>query len=124
MAKRIGIVVGLMLAGASARAAVPTELTVQGVLRDSAGKLQSSTVQVTVKFFDKQTGGNPIGATFGPVAAAAVNGLFSQPVTLAAGDFTALANAAQVWMEVTVGNDTFDRQKVSPELYALACRQS
>src|SRR5207249_197792 len=43
----------------SARAlAVPPQLTVQGVLRDDSGKLQSSTASVTIALFDAISGGN------------------------------------------------------------------
>ena len=122
MRRLAGVLSGLLLwlATGDARAAVPKQFSVQGVLRDSAGKLQSMMVTVTVQLFDAQTAGNKLAGPFGPTAVMAVNGLF----TLTIPDnnvLTELGPAAQVWLEVTVGNDTFARQLVTPELYALMC---
>jgi hypothetical protein len=105
-------------------AAVPNEITVQGVLRDGMGNFQSMPVDLTVKFFDSETGGqmltNPYVAKSVPVA----GGLFSQVIT----DKDLIANlstASSVWMEVTVTSagvtDIFARQKITPTVFALMC---
>jgi hypothetical protein len=123
MRKLLMIALGLWLAP-SADAAVPKELTVQGVLRDGSGALQSAAVSVTVKFFDAQTAGNqvPPAMTYGPASVMAANGLFTNTFTLADADVTALGAAPELWMEVTAGGDVFPRQKVGPVMYALAAR--
>lgn len=115
--------IGLLLAlsvPVTARGDVPSQFSVQGVLRDSTGKLQSMMVNVTASLFDAQTAGNRLAGPFGPTAVMAVNGLF----TLTIPDNNLLAElqpATQVWLEVAVGNDTFGRQLVTPEIYALMC---
>jgi hypothetical protein len=110
----------LVVAGAApALAAVPSAFSVQGVLRDNTGMLQSMVVSVTVKLFDAQTGGNQL-AAYQAMPVMAQDGLF----TLALADaslLTELAPATQVWLEVTVGQDTFARQQVTPQLFALRC---
>jgi hypothetical protein len=108
-----------LLASSLARATVPSAFSVQGVLHDSTGALQTMPVMVTVKLFAAQTGGSAL-ATKGPTSVMATNGLFTfqfADVNLQ----TELAGAAQVWMEVTAGSDTFARQPVNPQLYALMC---
>ena len=112
----------LALAGGRAAADVPSAFSVQGVLRDSTGKLQSMMVNVTVSLFDVQTAGagNRLAGPFGPTALMAQNGLF----TVSLNDpnlVTELSGQSQVWLEVTAGNDTFPRQLVTPEIYSVMC---
>jgi hypothetical protein len=124
MCKRLIVTAAcLVLAASGARAAVPTELTVQGVLRDANGMLQSMPVTVTIDLFDDQAAGNKLNAAaYVTNNVPVVNGMFTQTVTLSAPDLTAMTNAAQVWMAVQIGSDSFPRQKVTPELYALISR--
>jgi hypothetical protein len=118
---RFVIGVLLLLAGSAARANVPNQFSVQGVLRDNMGKLQSMPVlAVTVSLFDAQMGGNRLAGPYGPRSVMASNGLF----TFSISDDnirSELASANQVWLEVTVGNDIFPRQQVTPDVYALMC---
>jgi hypothetical protein len=124
MCKRLIVAAAILAAMvSSARAAVPTELTVQGVLRDANGVLQSMPVTVTVDLYDDQAAGTKLNAAaYVTPNVPVVNGLFTQTVTIPTSDLTAMTNAAQVWMAVQVGSDTFPRQKVTPELYALISR--
>jgi hypothetical protein len=110
----------VLLSSSLARANVPSGFSVQSVLRDNAGKLQSMMVSVSVSLFDAQTMGNKLAGPYGPTMVMATNGLFTFPVTDASLQ-TELAGAAQVWLEVTVGSDIFARQQVTPQLYALMC---
>jgi hypothetical protein len=110
----------VIVAPAPARAKVPSQFAVQGVLRDGAGKLQSTMVNVTVTLWDAQTGGNKLAGPYGPFAVMATNGLFSVPIQDAMLQ-PELGGAAQVWVEVIVGNDTFARQLVTPQMFALMC---
>lgn len=113
----------VLAAPSMARATVPQSFSVQGVLRDSSGKLQTMSVTVQTNFFDAQTAGNLLNPT--PYLAnnvMAVNGLF----TVTFSDAMVSANLAktttgQLWIEVTVGNDTYPRQQVTPGIWALMC---
>jgi hypothetical protein len=49
----------------------------------------------------------------------ATNGLFTQTVTLTPADLTAIGGASAVFLQIQVDSDTFPRQKVEPEMYAL-----
>src|SRR6266545_3488220 len=102
---------GLLLLASPARANVPSAFSVQGVLRDNTGKLQSMMVNVSVSLFDAPALGNKIAGPYGPTAVMATNGLFTLPIS-DANLQTELGGAAQVWLEVTIGNDTFARQQV------------
>jgi hypothetical protein len=101
-------------------AAVPSAFSVQGVLRDGSGQLQSMMVAVSISLFDDQSAGNKLAGPYGPTTVMATNGLFTLPVQDAA-LATELGSAAQVWLEVTVGSDTFPRQLVTPQIFALMC---
>src|SRR5438876_88083 len=125
MGKRAIGILCVCLAAPAARAAVPSEFTVQGVLRDAAGALQSMPVTVVTNFYDDPLAGTKLNS--GSYSASNVptsNGLFSQTFTLTAGDVTALGAAAQVWMAVQIGSDSFARQKVTPELSALFAKRA
>jgi hypothetical protein len=99
---------------------VPQAFSIQGILRDKMGGLQSAMVNVTVSFFDAQTNGNRLAGPYGPTALMASDGLF----TLTVNDpniSSSLQGKSALWLQVTAGNDTFDRQLVTPEIYALMC---
>lgn len=112
------ITIASMALAGPARAQVPRRFTVQGVLRDSDGALQTTPVDVTVRFFSARTGGVALGAAYGPVGAEAQNGLFavSMPAPGIVGD---LAMATEVWLEIDVDGDTFPRQQVTSDVFAL-----
>jgi hypothetical protein len=119
---KLSIAITLLLGLAhSARATVPSEFTVQGVLRDNTGKLQTMPANVIVTLYDSQSA--TTGMLAGPYVVNAVpvsNGLFTVTIpepTLA----TKIASALAVWIEVSAGNDTFPRQKVSTNMFALMC---
>lgn len=118
--RNLTLVLAVLLGAARAYAQVPQQFTVQGVLRNGMGALQSAMVNVSVSFFDAATNGNRIAGPYGPTAVMAVDGLF----TLTIADsviISKLQGKAQVWLQVTVGNDTFDPQIVTPEIFALMC---
>jgi hypothetical protein len=110
-----------LLAGA-ARAAVPQLFTVQGVWRDAGGKLQSSLATVTLNFYAAQTAsaGETLLAQRVDTKVQATGGLFTMTVPVDGMLATALAEP-EVWMEMTVNSDTFPRQRVTPDVYALVC---
>src|SRR5207248_345365 len=76
-----------------------------------------SPINVTVKLFDAQTGTNQLGPTFGPTSVMAENGLFT--LTINAPSLMSDLASIQPWMEVSVGNDTYPRQLVTPVIYAV-----
>lgn len=121
MRKLIGLLVVGTLFGGEARATVPNTFSVQGVLRDSTGKLQSMMVNVTVNLWDAQTAGNQLAGPYQQTVMA-TNGLFTIAITDNA-ILTKLANPPPppggVWLELIVGNDTFPRQLVTPSMYSL-----
>jgi Chaperone of endosialidase len=115
----------LLFLAAIARAAVPSQLTVQGVLRDQQGQLQSMPANVSVNLFNAQTGGaSLLSAIIGPTTVTATNGLFTFPVTLAPGDVPAVGAALEVWLEVTVDGTVFPRQRLAAEPFALFSKQA
>jgi hypothetical protein len=121
MRPRISFLIAVLLATSTARATVPNTFSVQGVLRDGMGKLQTTTVDVTVKLFDAQTMGTLLAGPYESTSVMATNGLFTFPIPPDPMIQTKLGSAAQVWLEVTVGSDTFARQLVTPQLFALMC---
>ena len=72
----ISVMVGLPVV---ARANVPGKFSVQGVLRDDVGKLQTTMVNVTVALYDASVGGNKLAGSYGPTSVMATNGLFTFP---------------------------------------------
>jgi hypothetical protein len=110
---------GIVLATAPGLAAVPSQFSVQGVLRDGAGKLQSMAVQVSATLYDAEVGGSVRAGPFAsPMPVQATNGLFS--VTFEDMDLvTKISLASELWLEVTVDSDVFPRQKVTAQIYAL-----
>jgi hypothetical protein len=115
------------LTSLAANAAVPQSFSVQGVLHDKNNNLQSSTSTVVIKFFGNQmtTSGetrlnkNDIAIT----GVAVVGGLFTVNIPLT-DDLKAVFGNPAVWLELTVDSDTFARQLVTPNVYALMCGNS
>src|SRR5258706_9769907 len=111
MRNGVGRMLLLAAVSTAARAAVPQEVTVQGVLRDSGGMLQTMPVTLTVDFWNDPAAGSKLNAAAYVASNVPVaNGLFTQTFTLTAPDLTALSGAAQVWMAVQAGSDLFPRQ--------------
>lgn len=120
MRKWLAFTTLMLLAATDAQATVPTSFSVQGVLRNSSGQLQSMAVNVLATFFDSQTGMTPLAGPFTANNVMAVNGLF----TVTFSDAAIITNLAktgtgQLWLELTVGNDTFPRQQVTPSVWSL-----
>jgi hypothetical protein len=114
------VALAVLSAPTPARAAVPSEISVQGVLRDDMGKLQNMMVAVTVTLYDAPMAGNKLAGPFGPTMVMATNGLFT--LTIRDANLTSeLSASSGVWMEVVAGNDAFPRQKLSPDVFALMC---
>ncbi len=124
MLRRFTLSIGLVVALSSSalRANVPQQFTVQGVLRDKGGSLQSLMATVTVKLFaaaQPAAGEQPL--TQVPLTGIEVaNGLFTVQVPVTPELSAALAQP-QVWLEMTVNGDTFPRQQLTPDVYALLC---
>lgn len=119
MSRRATLVATLLLStlAGHARAATPIELTVQGVLRDGAGSLQTTPVNVTVALFDAATAGNALGSPYMAANVKADNGLFT--VTFPAPSLISDVDpATELWAEITMGADTFPRVKVQATLMA------
>lgn len=119
MRKAVFILVTALLWSLPARANVPNTFSVQGVLRDSTGKLQSMMVAVTINLWDSKMNGNQLGGPYQQTVMA-TNGLFTIAVT----DPQILtkigsSGTGQVWLEVIAGNDTFPRQLATPGMYSL-----
>src|SRR5262249_36308503 len=123
---RTCLVVALLGALAiDAAAAPPTTFTVQGVLRNNAGQLQSMMLTVTLTFYDAQIGGNQL-ATFADNMVMAQSGLFT--VTISDPQYaTHFGAAAETWMELTISTPsigTYPRQRVTSQLYSLQSKSA
>ena len=97
---------------------VPRKLSLQGVIRDGDGALQSRPTNVTVRFFTQETGGSQVGDTSGPIDVAVTDGLFIVEVPVEPSQWTVLS--APPWLELTVGDDKYSRQALTSVPYALA----
>ncbi len=117
---RFVLIVALILLGSRAYATTPSQFSVQGVLRDSGGKLQSMMVNVTVNLYSASTGGAPLSTPVNALSVMAVNGLFTVTITADQALQTVLATPP-IWLELVVGNDTFPRQLITADVYALQC---
>lgn len=118
------VLVGLaaLVIGSAAARATPTNFSVQGVLRDNGGALQSAMVPITIKIFNDQTmsdAANLLGTPVISMPVMAENGLFTVSVPVDGTLKAALVATAQPWLEVTAGADIFPRQPVSADVYAL-----
>jgi hypothetical protein len=115
------LLIGIIASASVALAAVPSEFTVQGVLRGSDGTLQKGpTVNVIITFYDKQTAGNRLAEPYVQNDVQISNGLFSTTIQ-DPNVIAKLSGHSEVWMEVSAGNDRFPRQPVTPNIYALMC---
>lgn len=128
---RVGILLGVSLAVAQAGATpppnVPGAFAVQGVLRDGTGHLQSEMVTVIAALYNDPTAtgaGNKLGGPYGPFHVMAVNGLFTVTIDDAALATELAGQSAGVWLDVTVGSDSYPRQQVTPEIYAILASQA
>jgi hypothetical protein len=108
-----------ILVSVAANAVVPREFSVQGILRNNQGALQSLMMtNVIVTLYDAETGGNTVGGPYTATGVAVTNGLFTvriQDAQLA----SKIVTPSDVWVELSVGNDTFPRTKMSTQPYAL-----
>jgi hypothetical protein len=120
----------LMLPGA-AQANVPTRFTVQGVLRDNTGALQTTTVTFVVRIWQSQTSmaSQDLLFSYSPAppnnVVMASNGLFTIAVALAPADVsaisTALANSSvtSLWLEVTANGYVYARQPLTEVMSSI-----
>jgi hypothetical protein len=112
-----------LLSAGRAEATVPQTFTVQGVLRNSQGQLQSMPINLNVTLYDAQM--DPSNALFQPPQITnlpVTNGLFSVVVTIPdQATMNKIASAPEIWVGITAGNDLFPRQKVTPVVSALLC---
>src|SRR5712692_5375693 len=92
-----------------ALATVPSQFSVQGVLR-TGGQLQSMPFNLTVKLYNDRTSTDAaalLGIPVNTQMVGATNGLFTIGINVDPDLMTKLATAPQVWLEITAGNDTF-----------------
>jgi hypothetical protein len=121
---RLAIVLALLLfVSTQARATVPQQISIQGVLRNGQGALQTTTLTMTARFFDSGLGGgNQYGGDISLGAMVpVVNGLFTVAITLPPTVLTALQNPTGVYLELQINGEVYPRQLVTSELYALMC---
>jgi hypothetical protein len=93
------------------------------VLRDGNGKLQSTPLTVLIRFYDTVDGDHELFHMVSMDQVPALNGLFT--VTISDDQLvTSLSQSAsgEVWVQLTIGNDAFPRQSLTPNLMALMCR--
>jgi hypothetical protein len=113
--------VAVALLASAARAEVPQLFSLQGVLRDKTGSvLQSTMATVTIKLFAAEMSSDPPLVTVPVTGVPVINGLFTVNVPLSP-ELAAAFNRSPVWLEMTVNSDTFPRQQVTPDVYALMC---
>jgi hypothetical protein len=113
------LVLALLLARANAHAAVPSSFSVQGVLRNSSGSLQSLLVNVTINLYAAQSGGSPLATPINQYPVMAQSGLFTVTVPVDANLQKVLSSSGQMWLELVVGSDVFPRQLLNANVYAL-----
>ena len=92
--------IGVALAASLAQATVPQSFSVQGLLRDSAGKLQSVMVTLTLKLFDMD--GNLLDTPVAAQQVMAQSGLFTVSVPVSATLLGKLGSTSPVLLEMTV----------------------
>jgi hypothetical protein len=117
-----GLATLIFLLGVDAAAAVPQSFSIQGVLRDGGGKLQSTPITVLLRIYDAEKDGNLLLPAIERTDLPALNGLFT--ITVSDPQLTeSLGNSStgQLWIQLTIGNDTFPRQALTPNLMALMC---
>ena len=104
----------------TAAADVPRLFSLQGVLRDKQGALQSTMATVTIKLFAAETGGDAALWTVPVTGVQVSNGLFTVNVPVD-DTLAAVFGMSPLWLEMTVNGDTFPRQQLTPDVYALVC---
>src|SRR5262245_20725057 len=112
----------VVVASPNAGANVPPSFSVHGERRDNMGKLQTLNVTVQSTFYDSSTGGTALAGPYTAKDVMAVDGLFT--VTFNDAMIVSDLNkttTGQLWLEASVGNDTFPRQQVTPGIWALMC---
>jgi hypothetical protein len=124
MVGRIAAALLALLAVANpAGATVPAKFTVQGILRDGQGVLQTMAQPIGVKIYDSQAKTTVLFSQDPdpnqPIVVS--NGLFSFPVSVPNDKLTKIAAATQLWLEVTAGTDTFPVQQITPVISSLMC---
>src|SRR5438270_3601035 len=117
---RLLALVLLTIMAPRADATVPQEISVQGVLRNGAGALQTTPVTVIVTFYDAVTAGNKLAGPYTASNVQATNGLFTVSIKdTGLGPALAASGTGAAFVEISVGNDTFARQPVTSEVFAL-----
>ncbi len=116
---------------ATASAATPASISVQGVLRDGTGTLQSITINsIVANFYDAAaTGtGNKLAGPYTASSVVAVNGLFTFAITDATlGASLAKSGTGSAFLELDITTtsggsvDVYPRQAVTAEVFALQC---
>ncbi len=103
---------------ATVSASVPMRFTVQGILRDGSGALQSMQIDVVVRLYNAETGGSLVAGPYGPTSVMAASGLFTLSIPDAMLKDKLLATT-ELWLEVSAGADVFARQAVTAQLYSV-----
>lgn len=98
----------------------PREFTVQGVLRDGTGRLQSTPVNLEINFFDVQPAGTgtKLAGPYQVMNVPVEDGLFTATIV----DnqiINKIGSVSDLWLEVTIGAEVFSRQRVTPTGFAL-----
>jgi hypothetical protein len=120
---RMTVALACALGAAQARAEVPSSFSIQGVLRDGGGKLQSTPITAILRFYDAASGDHELIGQIEKDQVPALNGLFTVTVSdpqLA--QSLSQSSTGEIWVQVTIGNETFPRQQLTPNLMALMCR--
>jgi hypothetical protein len=126
----LGLIGWLVGVSAPARASVPNTFTVQGVLRDGQGNLQTMPISLSVAFLNASASGTVLAQSPVYHNVPVVNGLFTQVISvdkdLMPGALQNLSNAQEVWLEVTTNmgtatQETYTPQRVTSSIFALAC---
>jgi hypothetical protein len=112
----------LSLLATSARAAIPSHITVQGIVRDSGGNLlNNASLPISVQFYADEQRTMPVGSSINLSNQTLTDGLFTATVDLPQPLLGPLQTASDLWMQVTVNSEIYPPQHVTPELYALYC---
>jgi microcystin-dependent protein len=119
--RKVVLATALLSLALPAAAAVPTAFAIQGSLRDSMGKLQSTSVSASVSLFDAASAGNRIAGPYAFGAVPVQNGLFTLLIDDAAIS-TKVAKGA-VFVELTVAGDVYSRFPVASQIFALRAGQ-
>jgi microcystin-dependent protein len=107
----------MMVIASPVAAAVPTQFSLQGSLRDGAGKLQSTGVSASLSLFDSMSGENRVAGPYAFPMVPVQNGLF----TLTVDDPAILTKVGKgaVFVELTIAGDVYSRFAVTSQIFAL-----